>query len=264
MQANRLKLAVEELQAAVFLDRTNDYAAIELEKAVKALLEQQEARSTANQMEEMKRQARESLEPPKLDPSSNVPITLKFKQESLGKIFDALSKATGINFLYDDRVELNKPVSIDQANVTFEEAMDLLMIQNKLFFKVHNPTTLIIIPDQRPKRQEYEDQVIKTFYLSNAEVKDVQTILRTLLDARKVAVNDQLNSITIKDTPDTVAVAERLVQFSDKAKAEVLIDVEILEIDRSTWSPTGSTSGCSTSSRTTPRTCSCPDPTSSW
>ncbi|MFQ5719741.1 MAG: secretin N-terminal domain-containing protein [Acidobacteriota bacterium] len=234
LQSERLKLAVEELQAAVFLDPTNDFAAVELEKAEAALAEAEDARSAINDFEAMKRKARQTLDAPKLDPASNIQILLKFKDEELGKIFDALSKATGINFLYDDHVELNKRVSIDQANVTFEEAMDLLMIQNKLFYKVHNPTTLIIIPDTRQKRQEYEDQVIKTFYLSNAEVKDVQTILRTLLDARKVAVNDQLNAITIKDTPDTVAVAERLVQNSDKAKAEVIVDVEIVEFDRST------------------------------
>ncbi len=239
LAAGRLELAVEELQAAVFLDASNDFAAIELEKAKVALAERRQGQDPAQELEEMKRRAKESLEPPKLDPSSNVPILLKFNNEELSKIFDALSKASGINFLYDDRVELNKRVSVDQAGVDFEEALDLLMIQNKLFYKVHDPHTLIIIPDNRQKRQEYEDQVIKTFYLSNAEVKDVQTILRTLLDARKVAVNDQLNAITIKDTPDVVAVAEKLVDNSDKAKAEVVVDVEIIEINRNTFQNLG-------------------------
>jgi general secretion pathway protein D len=239
LSSGRLELAIEELQAAVFLDASNDFAAIELEKAMVALAERREGRDPARELADMKARAKASLEPPKLDPSSNVPIVLKFNQEELSKIFDALSKASGINFLYDDRVELNKRVTVDQAGVAFEEALDLLMIQNKLFYKVHDPHTLIIIPDNRQKRQEYEDQVIKTFYLSNAEVKDVQTILRTLLDARKVAVNDQLNAITIKDTPDVVAVAEKLVENSDKAKAEVVVDVEIIEINRNTFQNLG-------------------------
>ncbi|MFQ5670751.1 MAG: secretin N-terminal domain-containing protein [Acidobacteriota bacterium] len=231
--AGRLDLTVQELQAAVFLDPANDFAAVELEKAEEDLADRRQAEDQSKNLEHMKEKA--SLAPPKLNPASNVPIFLKFKDEELGKVFDALSKASGINFLYDDRVELNKRVNVDQANITFEDALNLLMIQNKLFFKVYNPNTLIIIPDNRQKRQEYEDQVIKTFYLSNAEVKDVQTILRTLLDARKVAVNDQLNAITIKDTPDVVAVAEKLVGGADKAKAEVIVDVEIIEINRNTF-----------------------------
>jgi general secretion pathway protein D len=239
MEAGRLELGVQEFQAAVFLDSSNDYAAVELQKAQLLLAERQSAEESIQELEDLKKEARKSLEPPKLNPASNVPIFLKFNDEQLGKIFDALSKASGINFLYDDRVELNKRVTVDQAGVTFEQALDLLMIQNKLFFKVHDPSTLIIIPDNRQKRQEYEDQVIKTFYLSNAEVKDVQTTLRTLLDARKVAVNDQLNSITIKDTPDVVAVAEKLVAGSDKAKAEVIVDVEIIEVNRNTFQNLG-------------------------
>ncbi len=239
LEAGRLELAVQEFQAAVFLDNSNDYAVVELQKALELLAEQLSAVEAVHDLEAMKREARESLEPPKLNPASNVPIFLKFNDEQLGKIFDALSKASGINFLYDDRVELNKRVTVDQAGVTFEQALDLLMIQNKLFFKVHDPSTLIIIPDNRQKRQEYEDQVIKTFYLSNAEVKDVQTTLRTLLDARKVAVNDQLTSITIKDTPDVVAVAEKLVAGADKAKAEVIVDVELIEVNRNTFQNLG-------------------------
>ncbi|MCZ6650107.1 MAG: cohesin domain-containing protein [Acidobacteria bacterium] len=235
LQAGRLELAIQELQVAVMMDTGNDYALIELQKAQAALRDRREAEAQIDDLEELKRKSRASLEAPKLNPASNVPIVLKFNDEALGKLFDALAKASGINFLYDDRVELNKRISVDQAGIDFEQALNLLMLQNKLFYKVIDQNTLIIIPDNRQKRQEYEDQVIKTFYLSNAEVKDVQTVLRTLLDARKVAVNDQLNSITIKDTPDVVAVAEKLVANADKAKAEVIVDVEILEINSNTF-----------------------------
>ncbi|MCZ6745773.1 MAG: hypothetical protein O7C74_00990, partial [Acidobacteria bacterium] len=235
LQAGRLELAIQELQVAVMMDTGNDYALIELQKAQAALRDRREAEAQIDDLEELKRKSRASLEAPKLNPASNVPIVLKFNDEALGKLFDALAKASGINFLYDDRVELNKRISVDQAGIDFEQALNLLMLQNKLFYKVIDQNTLIIIPDNRQKRQEYEDQVIKTFYLSNAEVKDVQTVLRTLLDARKVAVNDQLNSITIKDTPDVVAVAEKLVANADKAKAEVIVDVEIMEINSNTF-----------------------------
>ncbi len=235
IQSGRLELAVQELQVAVLMDTGNDYALIELQKAEAALLDRRAAEAKVNDLDALKKKSRASLDTPKLNPASNVPIVLKFNDEALGKLFDAMAKASGINFLYDDRVELNKRISVDQAGIDFEQALNLLMLQNKLFYKVIDQNTLIIIPDNRQKRQEYEDQVIKTFYLSNAEVKDVQTILRTLLDARKVAVNDQLNSITIKDTPDVVAVAEKLIANADKAKAEVIVDVEIIEINSNTF-----------------------------
>jgi general secretion pathway protein D len=125
-------------------------------------------------------------------------------------------------------------VSIDVAGVSFEKAMDILMLQNKHFFKVLDNNSIVLADDNRQKRQEYEDEVIQTFYLSNADVKDVQTILRTLLDARKVAQSNQLNAITIRDTPEKVAIAQRIIEANDKAKAELVIDVELLQINRTT------------------------------
>ena len=125
-------------------------------------------------------------------------------------------------------------MSIDVAGVSFEKAMDILMLQNKHFFKVLDNNSIVLADDNRQKRQEYEDEVIQTFYLSNADVKDVQTILRTLLDARKVAQSNQLNAITIRDTPEKVAIAQRIIEANDKAKAELVIDVELLQINRTT------------------------------
>jgi len=120
VQAGRLELAVQELKVAVLMDTGNDYALIELRKAEAALLERQEAQGQIEDLDDLKEQSKESLEAPKLSPTSNVPIVLKFNDEALGKIFDALAKASGINFLYDDRVELNKRITVDQAGIDFD------------------------------------------------------------------------------------------------------------------------------------------------
>lgn len=102
---------------------------------------------------------------------------------------------------------------------------------NKHFFKVIDNHTILISEDNRQKRQEYEDNVIRTFYLSNAETKDVTTLLRSLLETRRISDNQDLNAITIKDT-EKIKVAERIIKSNDKAKGEVIIDLELLEISR--------------------------------
>ncbi len=239
MGAEQFDFAVGELQQAVLLDPTNQHMQTELGKAQEkrlAVLRLDEP----TEMEKMKERTRmPGREPPRLNAASNIPIVLKFRDQEIGKIYEALSKASGINFLYDSQLDLKKKVSIDVANVLFEKALGILMMTNKHFFKIMDENTMIIAQDSRQKRQEYQDLVIKTFYLSNAEVKDVQTLLRTLLDARKIAQSTQLNAITIRDTPQIVEVAERIIEANDKTKAELVIDVELLEINRSTLQTLG-------------------------
>src|SRR6185436_11255248 len=103
---------------------------------------------------------------------------------------------------------------------------------NKHFFKIWDENTILIADDNQQKHKEFDDLVIQTFYLSNADVKDVQVLLRTLLDARQLAQNDRLNAITIRDTPDRVQVAAKIIEANDKAKSELIVDIELLEINR--------------------------------
>jgi general secretion pathway protein D len=230
-----LDLAISELQATVLLDASNQFAADQLKAAVAQWRESKLDEDERTELERLKEEMKIiGTAPPKLDPKSNIPIVLKFEDQEIGKIYDALSRVTGLNFFYDDKLDLTKKVSVDVAKVSFEKAMDILMLQNKHFYKVIDQNSILIAEDTRQKRQEYEDEVIQTFFLSNADVKDVQTILRTLLDARKVAQNTQLNAITIRDSPEKVAIARRIIEANDKAKAELIIDVELLQINRST------------------------------
>jgi len=225
------ELAIGELQQAVVLDPTNAFAQTELEKALQQW-QLDRLTSEATEMERMKEIARKSSSIPLLDARSNIPVILQFRDAEQGHIYDVLSKATGINFLYDPKLDLKKKITIELTNVPFEKAMDTLMLTNKHFFKVMDENTILIADDNQQKRREYEDEVIKTFFLSNADVKDVQSLLRTMLDARKVVQNDQLNAITIRDTPNKIAIAQKIIESNDKAKAELIVDVELLEVNR--------------------------------
>jgi len=229
--AGQTEAAIGEMQQAVLLDPSNQYAANELTKLLEAYRKQKGQGPT--EMEKMKEKARMvGRVTPRLNPKSNIPIALKFKDENIRKVYDALSKATGVNFLYDERVDLNKKITVELTDVTFSKALDNLMAQNKHFFKVWDENTILIADDNQQKHKEYDDLVIQTFYLSNADVKDVQVLLRTLLDARQLAQNDRLNAITIRDTPERVQVAEKIIESNDKAKSELIIDVQLLELNR--------------------------------
>ena len=228
--AEQWELAIAEFQQTLLMNPGNQHATTELEKAVRELRRLVELPSEMEQL--MERARRRDLGPPRLDPRSNIPILLNFQEVEVGKIFEAISKASGINFIYDEKVDLERPRTIDVGNVTLEKALDILMLQTKNFYKVIDEFTLLIAPDTRQKRQEYEDQVIRTFFLSNADTKTVVTLLRSLLQSRQIAENADLNSVTIKDTPAKVAIAERIILANDKSKGEVLIDVELLEINR--------------------------------
>src|SRR5262245_61093699 len=232
-KANKVEAAIAEFQQAVYLDPSHQYAASELSKALGEWQKQQKLEES--EMEKLKRKAKEAgpgRVAPRLNPASNIPIVLRFKDETVKKIYDALSKASGINVIYDERLDLNKKISIDLADVTFGQALDTLMTMNKHFYKIWDENTILLADDNQQKHKEYDDLVIQTFYLSNADVKDVQVLLRTLLDARQLAQNDRLNAITIRDTPERVQVAEKIIESNDKAKSELIIDVQLLELNR--------------------------------
>jgi general secretion pathway protein D len=232
VQAKRWDAAVAEFQQVVYLEPSHQYAANELTKAIAEY--QKSLAGDESSLDALKKKAR--LSPgrvaPRLSPSSNIPIVLRFKDETIKKIYDALSKASGVNFIYDERLDLNKKISIDLADVTFGQALDTLMTMNKHFFKVWDENTILIAEDNQQKHKEYDDLVIQTFYLSNADVKDVQVLLRTLLDARQLAQNDRLNAITIRDTPARVEVAGKIIEANDKSRSELIVDIELLEINR--------------------------------
>jgi len=225
--------AVNEFTLATQLDPSNQYAQQELLDARQALAERQERREEASEFEQRLQQARQLLTTqPVLEPSSQAPINLRFAQDtSLQRIFEVLSTLSGINVLFDEAFR-DRRVTINLVDVSFQEALDKLVLINRLFYKVVDPSTIIIIPDNAQKHRQYDDLVLRTFFVTNAEVNTVANMLRTIAGIQRVQPNPELRSITVRATPDQVAVAERIVELNDKSKSEIILNIEILEVNR--------------------------------
>ncbi|HEY0514473.1 MAG TPA: secretin N-terminal domain-containing protein [Thermoanaerobaculia bacterium] len=230
-KAGVVERALVEYQQAVQLDPTNQYAQAQLEHAHAEYVAQKQGKGVET-IEQMKQRTRGTRpQPPVLNPRSDKPISLEFPQPvSLFSIYRALGKAFGINVLFDPNLR-DQEIAIDLKDVTAQSALETLMRAAGHFYKVMDEHSIIIAQDNPQNRRTYEDLVIQTFFLSNAEVKDMLTILRSLIDARKIATNEQLNAIILRDTADKVKVAERIIEANDKSKAEVVVDIELLQIN---------------------------------
>ncbi len=176
------------------------------------------------------------IEPPvKLNVGSE-PIELRFRQQtSLRSIFQALGKSAGINIIFDEQFR-DISYAIDLTNKTFEQAVRILCLATKNFFSIIDEQTIIVVPDQPAKRIQYELTAVKTFYLSNILAADIQGILSQILrsqyKAPVIMIDKNLNSVTVRDAPAILELAEKILRVWDKPKGEVVIDVEIMEASR--------------------------------
>jgi general secretion pathway protein D len=230
-KAGVLERAMIEYQQAVQLDPTNQYAQAQLDRAREAWQAQRQNRE-ASTIDQMKKKSRGTRpQPPVLNPRSDKPISMDFPEAvSIFQIYKALGDAFGINILFDPNLK-DQEISIQLQDVTAQSALETLMRAANHFYKVLDEHSIIIAQDTPQNRRTYEDLVIQTFFLSNSEVKEMMTILRSLVDAKKIATNEQLNAIILRDTVDKVKVAERIIEANDKSKAEVVVDVELLQIN---------------------------------
>jgi len=232
-QIRLTQLAATELELVIKLDPTNQYAAVEYGKAVNTLREAALANSPAS-IDELKKRAKANITksaPPQLSPTSDQPITLSFPHETpVKEIYKALGGAFGINILFDQAVKDDR-IAIELKDVTAQQALERVMQAANHFYKALDEKTIIIVPDNPQARRDYEDLVIRTFYLSNGDAEQVTNVVRTMIEARNVFPLKALNAITIRDTADKVRIAEKIIEANDKAKAEVVVDVELLQID---------------------------------
>jgi len=238
-EIGRVVEAYNEMEMAVQLDPSHQFA----EQVLEDLRKEVEILSGPGgkaELEDMKRQAREAkVKPPVLDPASKDPVTLVFpKPKPVKEIYEAIGKAYGFNVIFDPKLKDDR-LPVELRDVTAERALEIVMQAAGHFYKVLDPKTIVVAEDNPQNRRDYEDLVIKTFFLSNADVKEVDKLLRSLIEARRLSTNEQLNAITLRDTADKVAIAEKLISVNDKAKAEVLVDVELLEYDTSDQSEIG-------------------------
>jgi len=232
-QSGQMDLAAIELEQAVALDPTNDAAQQEFRRVKSEIETRQREASGATPAEQAKVKSRgRRAAPPMLNPASDKPIDVAFPPDTnMKKIYQSLCAAAGINVIFDPQLKDDK-FTLDLRGMSFQKALEVAMRQAGHFYKVLDERTIIVAQDTQQNRREYEDLVIRTFFLSNGDVKDVSAMVRGVLDMRRLQTINALNAIVIRDTADKVSVAERLIEINDKAKSEVIIDVELLLIGR--------------------------------
>jgi general secretion pathway protein D len=173
------------------------------------------------------------LPPPGLDlpPDVKMPASLVFRSASSRDVFLSIAKFAEISIAFDSAFR-ETPITVDLRNASLDNALNAVADATRAFFRVTAPRTVLVIPDTPAKRREYEEEVVRTFYLSNADLKETMDLLRMVLDARRISPTTATNALTIKDTPERIAAASRVLTAVDKARPEVIIDVELLEVDR--------------------------------
>ena len=158
------------------------------------------------------------------------PISLELKEVPLRTVFDVLARAANLNFLFDKDVRADQRTTIVVRDAQVEDVIRLILATNQLEQKVLNETTALIYPNTPQKLREYQDLVVKSFYLSNADVKQTANLIRTILKTRDVFIDEKLNLLVMKDTPNAIRLAEKLIAAQDLAEPEVMLEVEVLEI----------------------------------
>ncbi|HZS65523.1 MAG TPA: secretin N-terminal domain-containing protein [Burkholderiales bacterium] len=167
-----------------------------------------------------------------LKPSVARPISLDLREVTLRNVFEVLQRASGINFVFDRDVRTDQRTSIALRDATIEDAIRMAMLTNSLESKVLNENTVFVYPNTPQKLREYQELVVKGFYLSNADVKQTANMIRTLVKSRDIFIDEKINLLVVKDTPAAIRLAERLIAAQDLAEPEVMLEVEVMEVNR--------------------------------
>ena len=174
---------------------------------------------------------RQKLDGFELNLKSTKPITLKFKDAKLKDVFSILSQLSGINFVFDEGVK-DVNITLHLENGSFQQAMELITGMHKLDKKILNESTIIIYPKTPDKVKQYEELYLQTFYLNKLDAKKAVNLVRTMLQVKKIYVNEEANALVIRDTPQVIEVARKILEANDVPDAEVLLEVEVFELSK--------------------------------
>ncbi len=236
LDANKLDEAKTEFEKALTIDPSSFIAQQELRRTLRMLQDGPDAQpqASAGGNSELRKLLSKAQGPVQLAPISSAPITLKMTEKS-NVIYETVGKLAGVNVLFDPDYTARQ-VRIELNGVSLEEALSIISFQTKTFWRPVTPNTIFVAQDNPAKRKELEQNVLKTFYLSNlsqpTELQDVVNAMRTILEVSRIQQLPSQGAIVVRGTPDQVALAQKLVDDLDKAKPEVVIDVAIMEVSR--------------------------------
>lgn len=169
---------------------------------------------------------------PRLDARQRRPISLEFSDAPLKSVLDVMSRQAGINVYYDREVRPDIRVTIFARNTTVEDALRLALATNQLEYKVLNGHSVLVYPASAQKIKQYQALAVRSFYLANADVKSVANTLKAIVKARDLVIDERLGLIFMRDTPQALRLAERIIALQDLGDPEVMLEVEILEVRR--------------------------------
>lgn len=226
---------IEALKQAEALLQRNDYPAAEA--GIRLVLQenpmQEDARRLIRQLTELQlRDGAAVDQPPLLKTGFKQPITLEFRDTGLKSIFEIMARTAGINFVFDKDVKQDTKTTVFLRNTHIEDVFKLLLMTNQLTHKVLNENSVLIYPNTPAKQKEYQDLAVRSFYVSNVDVKQMVAMVKGLVKTKDIHVDEALNLFVMKDTPDAIRLVERLVTLNDLADPEVMLEVEVLEIGR--------------------------------
>jgi type II secretory pathway component GspD/PulD (secretin) len=236
-EQGQLEAARGEYELASEYDPANRQASakvISLDQQIRARIEAERPRPA---IEALRATARAASSEPLLNPASREPLRLSFRNANIRDILDALGNASGINVTYDPQVP-QTAASVQLDGVTLEQALQQIMSVNQLSYKVTSERAILVYPDNAQKHAQYDDQVVQTFYVSHADVTELTQLLSSLIRLPSMAVqpaiqfNKTANTITVRGTTSVVQIIEKVIAQNDKARAEIMFDVEILEVNK--------------------------------
>jgi general secretion pathway protein D len=229
--AGNLQGAVAQFQRAQVIDPSSPVADQELRKTLEMLAEKNRATDAAAEPQADPNEEPLASKPPEIKPLSRAPINLKMANDAK-IVYDTIGKLAGLTVIYDPEFPARR-ITAELNNVTLEQALDIVSLESKAFWKPVTENIIMVIPDQPQKRRDYEEQLVKTFYLSNTvqpqDLTEIVTGLRQLLDLKRIMQLNSQNAIMVRDTPDKLELAGKMIRDIDKAKPEVVIQVEVLE-----------------------------------
>jgi type II secretory pathway component GspD/PulD (secretin) len=229
--------ALREYRRASELDPPNRQLAGKVTELERTLRDQIEASRPRNSVQQMREQAKQAG-PPALFNLNTVMAPLVFNQASLRDIFGAIAKSTGINIIFDSTFQ-DRVYTTSLTDVTLEQALNSIVTANQLFYKVQDPKTVLIIPDNAQKRAQYEEQLVQNFYISHVDPLELAQMLNQVIRpiggqqlAPVISANKTASVINVRATTAMMSIIERMIESNDKPRAEVIVDVQILEVNR--------------------------------
>lgn len=235
--AGQLEEALRAYRKAQEFEPSNRQLAAKAATIDRTLRDRIEAAQPRPEIERLRQQAARRTVEPILSPTNPEPLIVNFVNTSLRDILTFIGNYTGINVTFDRDLQ-DRSVTVRMEGVSLEQALQQIMLSNGLFYRVLNERTIIIAADQTQKRQQYEEQVIRTFFISHADASEINQLLTGLIRVAGMAIQPQIqfnkttNTITIRATAPVMQIAEKIIEANDKPRAEVMVDVQILEVSR--------------------------------